>query len=430
MNRLPIKIVVVTTLFLMAVVISPVSGAEKVEPCFDRLPVGWTVTRSFVMSGDETAAIGKRLGVPIKKVSNTFLLVHGRQVQVNILEAKSDDGVVRLHSVISRMKGSPAFCVQKKRQVIEFTGSNVTVALATKISYELGFVCKPSEARYRITADIATIDEADYMSFNKLFNLFIKTNINSINKQTSSQIAELSKRFQFGNQITLRASGQKTQKPVYNFSPVPLKERTSIKSGTVTYSFSETHNLLGMPYVTLTADITTREAGLTPTAREADKILLAATTFWPVDDPKIISLAKKITAGKVNREAKVEAILKWLTPGRNIKFGGPVTGSRWGVKKVLKQKYGHCWDFSDCFVTLCRASDIPCRQVGGWLYGMSGHIWAEVLFEGKGWQQVDPTGGGKLKCGIYHIPYFVTEDGNMPILYVSMPKIKIIDTKR
>ncbi|MCK5306365.1 MAG: transglutaminase domain-containing protein [Candidatus Omnitrophica bacterium] len=429
MNRLPIKIVVVATLFLMAVVISPVSGAEKVEPCFDKLPVGWTVAKSFVVSGDGTAAIGKRLGVPIKKVSNIFLLVHGRQIQVNILEAKSDDDAVRLHSVISRMKGSPAFCVQKNRQVIEFTGSNVTVALATKISYELGFICKPSEAQYRITADIATIDEADYMSSNKLFNLLIKATINSIDKQTSSQIAELSKHFQFGSQITLRASGQKTR-PAYSFSPVPFKEEASIKSGTATYSFCETHNLLGVPYVTLTADITTREAGVTPTAREADEMLLASTTFWPVNDPKIISLAKKITAGKVTREDKVNAILKWLVPGRNVKFGGPIIGSRWGVKKVLRQKYGRCWDFSDCFVTLCRASNIPCRQVGGWLYGMGGHIWAEVLFEGKGWQQVDPTGDGKLNCGIYHIPYFVTEDGNMPILYISMPKIDAVDTKR
>jgi hypothetical protein len=36
---------------------------------------------------------------------------------------------------------------------------------------------------------------------------------------------------------------------------------------------------------------------------------------------------------------------------------------------------------------------------------------------------VDPTG---LRCGIYHIPYFVTEDGQMPILYTAMPKIEIV----
>jgi hypothetical protein len=71
---------------------------------------------------------------------------------------------------------------------------------------------------------------------------------------------------------------------------------------------------------------------------------------------------------------------------------------------------------------------VPCRQVGGWLFGTSGHIWAEVLFEGAGWKQVDATGGGAIACGIYHIPYFTTETGAMPILYLSMPEITILKT--
>jgi transglutaminase-like putative cysteine protease len=143
--------------------------------------------------------------------------------------------------------------------------------------------------------------------------------------------------------------------------------------------------------------------------------------------PKSQPSQKKNTNDCQNNQDKVEAILKWLTPGKNIVFGGPVEGSRWGVKKVLKQGFGQCWDFADCFITLCRASGIPCRQLAGWLYGCSGHIWAEILIEGKGWQQVDPTGGSVLKCGIYHIPYFTSEDGNMPILYVSMPRIEMLD---
>jgi len=96
------------------------------------------------------------------------------------------------------------------------------------------------------------------------------------------------------------------------------------------------------------------------------------------------------------------------------------------VKKVLEQGYGHCWDSADCFVTFCRAVGIPARQIGGWLYGSCGHGWAEVLLEGRGWQQVDPTGGGKIACGIYHIPYFTTENGEMPILYVAMPQIEVL----
>ena len=127
-------------------------------------------------------------------------------------------------------------------------------------------------------------------------------------------------------------------------------------------------------------------------------------------------------------DEKAMAILEWLSPGQNLKHAGQ-TGSRWGTLKVFEQKFGHCWDFSDCFVTLARAAGVPSRQVAGWLYGSSGHVWAEYYREGKGWQQVDPTGGGQILCGIYHIPYFTTEDGEMPILYVAMPKIDVVQPK-
>lgn len=70
---------------------------------------------------------------------------------------------------------------------------------------------------------------------------------------------------------------------------------------------------------------------------------------------------------------------------------------------------------------------MPCRQVGGWLFGTGGHIWAEVLVPGEGWRQVDPTGGGRLACGIYHVALFATEDGEMPIVYAAMPKLEIME---
>jgi transglutaminase-like putative cysteine protease len=119
----------------------------------------------------------------------------------------------------------------------------------------------------------------------------------------------------------------------------------------------------------------------------------------------------------------VAAILDWLVPGKNLKYGGQALGSRYGVKNVLKQRFGRCWDFSDCFVTLCRAVGVPCRQVMGWLHGESGHVWAEVLIEGKGWRQVDPTAG--MGCDCRYIPYLASEAGPVSLVYVSAVNIKI-----
>ena len=415
--------VILITVLVLTCVVSHAKADELADECFSELPFGCFVTKSIAVSRDQTAAIAKRLGASIEKLSNTHLTVHGTPIQVNILDARTEADAAKLYTIISNTKGHPAFCLRIKKRVIEFVGNDP--ALATKTSYELGFLKKPGRIRYRITAQISTIDKADYMSSNKLFNIFLSTDSENPGKEALSEITRLSKRFQFGTSLTMRSPDLGKSKAVYEFTPAPYAKKPAVND-VVIYLFRNPSKMMGVPYVTTTMQITTDETGLVPTTRKAGRTLLSSTEFWPSNDPEIIALASKITTGKRTTEDKVRAILEWLTPDKNIKFGGPVTGSRWGVKKVLKQKFGQCWDFADCFITLCRASGVPCRQVGGWLYGASGHIWAEYLDVGKGWKQVDATGAGKLNCGIYHIPYFTSETGEMPILYISMPTIEIV----
>jgi transglutaminase-like putative cysteine protease len=184
---------------------------------------------------------------------------------------------------------------------------------------------------------------------------------------------------------------------------------------------------VNIPSVSITASLHTTQNPVIPTTRKAGPELLAATEFWPSDDSEIMALAAKITVNCNSPEEKTEAILRWLLPGKNIKFMETVTSARSGVKNMLRQKSGQSWDFSDCFITLARASKVPCRQVGGWFYSQSAHVWAEVLYEGSGWQPVEPTGGGIANCGIYHIAYITSENGKMSFIYLSKPKIEFID---
>ena len=417
---------ILIAVLVLTSVVSYVEADEPADECFRNPPFGCFVTKSFVAPRDQTAAIAKRLGASLDKLSNTYLTVHGSPIQVNILDAATEADAAKLYTIISNMKGHPAFCLRIGKRVIEFVGNDP--ALATKTSYELGFLQKPGRIRYRITAQISTIDKSDYMSFNKLSNMFMATDPKNPDKEALSEITKLSKRFQFGASLTMRSPDLGKSKAVYEFTPAPYAKNPA-ENDVVIYLFRNPPKMIGVPYVTATIQITTDETVFVPTTRKAGRSLLSSTEFFPSNDPEIIALASKITKGKRTTEEKVRAVLEWLAPGKNIKFGGPVTGSRWGVKKVLKQKFGQCWDFSDCCITLCRASGVPCRQVGGWLYGTSGHIWAEYLDVGKGWKQVDATGAGKLNCGIYHIPYFTSETGEMPILYVSMPTIEIVETK-
>ncbi|MDX1925870.1 MAG: transglutaminase-like domain-containing protein [Pirellulaceae bacterium] len=399
-------------------------AADPAEPLLRNLPTGIYVDSSKEVPAAQTKAIGQKLGGTIRRLTNSVIRVHGRAIQVNVIVASDEANATAIQTALLKIKPFP-FCLRNDAAVIEYVGGDIDVAIATKTSYELGLLEKPTSVQFRVTAELATVDKADYMACNPLFNQFLALQRGD-NQQAVQQIQELSKKFTFGKTLTLRNPKLDGELTLHTMQPVASDSKEH--GAGLAYSFRELPNRQGVPFVSITIDTKVDDTGFRADAMSPAESLRSATVFWPANDPAVVSLAKKITAGKATNDEKVMAILEWLTPGKNLKYSGQ-TGSRWGTLKVLEQRSGHCWDFSDCFVTLARAAGVPSRQVAGWLYGSSGHVWAEYYREGKGWQQVDPTGGGKLACGIYHIPYFTTEDGEMPILYLSMPTIDVSHPK-
>lgn len=402
-------------LAIMAAAVCPAAP----DPGFANLPFGCSVLSTDPVADAQREAVARKLGVPLRALSNTRLAVQGATVQVNVLEAENGDDAKRLHAAIARAKPHPAFCRLHGTRVFEFCKAGADTAI--KAAYEMGLVAKPDRVVYRVEAPIATARTADYMAFNELCGVFFAADGRDGDAASAARVRELSKGFTFGDSLALRTPPGADVR----FTPAPVGVATQ-GAGRVVFTFASPPRRFDVPFVTLRADIACDRSGLTPSDRKPDAALLAATPHWPVGDPGVAALARRITAGRTTDDAKVRAILEWLEPNRNIRSAGPA-GSRWGVKKVLDQKFGHCWDSSDCFVTLARAAGVPCRQVGGWLFGTGGHIWAEVLVPGKGWQQVDPTGGGRLECGIYHVAYFASEDGDMPILYTALPKLELVE---
>lgn len=388
------------------------------DPCLENLPFGCSVLSTDAVADAQREAIARKLGVPLRSVSNTRLAIQGATVQVNILETAQGDDAKRLHAAIARSKSHPAFCRLRGARVFEFCKAGADTAI--KAAFEMGLVPRPARVAYRVEARIATATTADYMAFNELCGVFFAAGRDD-DVDAASRVRNLSKGFTFGETVVLRTPPGADVR----FTPAPVRVATQ-GADRVVFTFASPPRRFDVPFVTLRADIACDRSGLTASDRKPDAALLAGTPRWPVDDPAIVALARRITDGRTTDDAKVLAILEWLTPNRNIRADGPA-GSRWGVKKVLDQKFGHCWDSSDCFVTLARAAGVPCRQVGGWLFGTGGHIWAEVLVPGEGWRQVDPTGGGRLACDIYHVALFATEDGEMPIVYAAMPKLEIME---
>ena len=396
-------------------------AAEPVEPFLRDLKPGLFLRKTTAVPAAQTEAISRKLGGQIERLTNSILVVQGRPIQVNAITARDTTDAQAIFSGLKKFK-SPPFILRNDRVVIEYVGSAIDEALAVKTSLELGLVQKPSQVRYRVRAELATIERADYMACNPLFGQFLAAGSEPTD-EVMSAIQELAAKFTFGKSLVLRNPQLGPAVAAYQFEPAAASQA---KHGAAThYTFAQPRHRHGVPFVLAKLEITANDSGLLADHDAPGPSLTAATTWWPADDVELIALAEKITSGAGSHEAKAMAILRWLTAGKNINYSGQ-TGSRWGTKKVLTQKFGHCWDFSDCFVTLCRAAGVPARQVAGWLYGSSGHVWAEFYREGRGWQQVDPTGGGQLRCGIYHIPYFTSLDGEMPIVYLSMPTIEVI----
>lgn len=420
--NLTLKRIALVTRLVLALALA---GTGRADDLLQMLPPGVFLQKRGELPADQREAIGRKLGGGIRAMTNSLLQVQGRMIQANIISAESDASANAIYETLSRVKGAP-FCVRKDQTIVEYVGNDIDVALATKTSYELKLVPKPDRLRYRVTATVAAIDRVDYSACNPLFNQFLALR-GGDDPQILARIGALAKRFQFGRTLVLRNPKLGEANAVYQLEPAPSGEETA--GGVVRYAFAELPVRHGVPYVKGNFDVSTDATGFSASAAPPDPRLTATTAYWPADDSKMTALAKEIAGDKTTNDAKAAAILTWLTPGRNLRFEGE-TGSRWGTLKVFEQKFGQCWDFSDCFVTLCRAAGVPSRQVAGWLYGSSGHVWAEYYREGRGWQQVDPTSGGRLTCGIYHIAYFTSEDGEMPIVYLSMPKIEIKEQDR
>ena len=390
-----------------------------------RAPAGFKVLRSTDASENQRNAMAERLGAKITDLSNTSFLVNGQPLQMNLIRCPSSAEAAKVHKSAAATKTHPAFCILADNTVVEFVCDDP--GLATLAAFELGFKPKPDRATYKISFRVAPVEKTDYTAWKNFSNMFASANRDPNNLAFKSRIEMLLGGFRFGNDLVFRTAGDVQTAPSYSFEPKPAKITPLAGGETTQYTFQDLTREVNIPVVSLNATIHTSENPLTPTSRKAGPELLSPTEYWPSDDPEIIKLAAQITANCNTPQQKTDAILKWLLPGRNITFTESLTSARSGVKNVLSQKFGQAWDFSDCFVTLARASKIPSRQVCGWFFSQNAHVWAEVLYEGAGWKQVDPTAGGAIECGIYHIPYTTSEDDSMSILYLSRPQITIID---
>ena len=127
---------------------------------------------------------------------------------------------------------------------------------------------------------------------------------------------------------------------------------------------------------------------------------VGSSLFIEVRHPKIVSLAKQLTADKDSAWEQASAIYDWIQENIKVK-----AGDLKGAARALNDKTGDAEDLTSLFVALCRASKIPARTV--WV---PQHCYPEFYL-------VDAEGEGSwFPCQVAGAKSFGQIDETRPIL--------------
>jgi transglutaminase-like putative cysteine protease len=122
--------------------------------------------------------------------------------------------------------------------------------------------------------------------------------------------------------------------------------------------------------------------------------------------PRVVDLARAVTAGETTTFDKVRAIESWLGSNTKYSLNAPLSPSNVDVVDdfLFRSRVGWCEQIASSLVVLARSAGIPARLVTGFVPGSrdaltgrfvvrerDAHAWAEVYFPGIGWQGFDPT---------------------------------------
>ena len=136
--------------------------------------------------------------------------------------------------------------------------------------------------------------------------------------------------------------------------------------------------------------------------------LRAAYLQLPPLDPRIFSLANRITSGANSIEEKARRIESYLLSNYRYSLDPLLVEQSQPVSAFLFQsRRGHCEYFASAMAVMSRSLGISCRVVNGFrngeyndiggdyiIRGKDAHSWVEAYFPGTGWQSYDPTPAG------------------------------------
>ena len=185
----------------------------------------------------------------------------------------------------------------------------------------------------------------------------------------------------------------------YNLTP-GVWAAFPLSDGNGVYRISVFKNVSGTSYAAVLS------LGLNVTLADPFAPFLHANQYVDYDHaPNTVKKAAELTAGLTDPLKKVEAVYDFvignLTYDREL-AATVKSGYLPVLDRTLEQKKGICFDYAALMTGMLRSQGIPCKLVVGYA-GTAYHAWISVwsaqtgwidgviLFNGTGWQRMDPT---------------------------------------
>ena len=403
-----------TPWLLLVVAVPSLAGDEAFRFDAASLPPGWALTQTIRVPPAQLAGFAQRLGAEVEALENQVLDVGGLAARWNVITARDTGGAKRIETTMRGLRGAD-FVRRDGRHVYEVPGSNLLLARA--VFAAAGFE-ESDVATYDVAFRTALVDEPDYTKVNRLFNHFLQLEAGELDEEAARELVERdTEGWTFGRTLRLRAPAKPAFDVTWTLDPEPESVRQD--GDNAVYTFDEVPTRLGVPYV------------------DVRGVIRVPSRFRPMGPPKPEATAEDVprwTSAEATRLAartlaaqEVEddrhgALLLLAALQERVGYGGAM-GSRDPIEEVLARGHGRCWDKSDVYIALCRAVDLPARQVAGWVPALgAGHVWTEVHLAGAGWIPVDATTPW-LGTGTDYVPFFLSEDGRLPFAYLAMPRV-------
>jgi transglutaminase-like putative cysteine protease len=380
------------------------------------LPHCWTFMSTSTATSQEVSALSETLNATVGAIDSLYVYAGSVPLRVTALGCASPDAA---RAVAAALDDGNETIVHEQTVYRFVCESRVHLAKMK----DLLDIAPRTTRTWKVEMEVAPVYRSDDRYWTEMANALAANHRDPEDEDAILRALELAPRFSFTNELSLPTPRTPWGTPTYSFSMEPVSSETN--RDVLTIKLPKLPRAVDVPRVSVNANITTRAFSTWQPDYQPDLYRLTLKTDpWPCTHEEITGWLQYIVDETWSHRRMVDEIL--CAVYFNIDLDPKSRGVRNGTLATLRQGYGHAWDKSDVFISMCRFMEIPTRQVYGWLHGSGSHVWAQVYFRDENtWVDVDPV-YGIIGVSEDYVPLFWSDIGHPPFVFTDTPKITMV----